>query len=156
MSTSFDRARLLAGLAAEQAALTALLPRFSDTQWRESSRDDGWTAQDIANHIADSMYGLARLTLGEMPPMLPVDPETGWMDPSGYNEQRRQQNRELPREKLASRLASAFGTAQRAIETTVDPEAPGPYGPTHTKAQWLQRIVTHTREHRKELELLLK
>lgn len=155
MPTSFDRDAMLAALESEQNALTALLPRFSDAQWRDASRADGWTAQDIASHVADSIYGLARLTLGEMEPMLPTDPATGWMDASDYNEQRRQQNRTLPREKLASRMAAAFGTARRAIETVPDPEAAGPYGPQHTKAQWLQRIVDHVHEHRSELEELL-
>jgi hypothetical protein len=77
------------------------------------------------------------------------------MDPSSYNDQRRLQNAALPREKLVSRLQSSFEQARRAFSTVEDVEAPGPYGPTHTKGQWLRRIVDHAAEHRQELEELL-
>lgn len=156
MPTTQERDDLLAALAAEQADLTALLPRFDDEQWHAASRADGWTAQDIAAHIADSGYALARLVLGEIQPSLPLSPTTGWMAPDDYNQQRRMQNRSLSREKLASRMASAFEHARRAIETIDDYDAPGPYGPAHTKRQWLRRIVDHTHEHRAELEALLR
>ena len=155
MPDVLSRAELLAALETERAALVALLPQFGDEQWYGASRADGWTAHDIAAHVADASYGLARLALGEAQPVLPVDPATGWMDPSGYNDQRREQNRSLSREKLATRMASAFEHARRAIESVPDYDAPGPYGPTHTKGQWLQRIVDHAREHRHELSELL-
>lgn len=151
----FNRDELLAALDAERSALLDLLPRFGDEQLRQTTRADGWTAHDIAAHVADSSFGLARLVLGEAPPALPVNPATGWMDPTDYNHQRREQNRALSREKLAARLAGGFDNARRAIETVADYDAPGPYGPKHTKGQWLQRIVDHTREHREELAALL-
>ena len=49
----------------ERATLLELLPRFSDEQWRTAARDDGWTAHDIATHLADANYGLALMALGE-------------------------------------------------------------------------------------------
>lgn len=154
MSATNIREELLTALAAEREQLMALLARFDDERWRAATRGDGWTAHDIAAHLADSSYGLARLALGEVQPTLPVDPETGWMDPSSFNVQRREQNATLPREKVMGRMASALEHARRAIETVEDLDAPGPYGPTHTRRQWLQRIVDHMREHRAELEEL--
>lgn len=150
-----SRAELLAGLADARATLEALLPRFSDAQWHDASRADGWTAHDIVAHIADSSYALARMTLGEIQPVLPLNTATNWMDASDLNEQRRQQNRTLSREKLIGRLASALGHAERAISTIDDYAAPGPYGPVHTSGQWLQRIIDHNREHTAELSALL-
>jgi uncharacterized damage-inducible protein DinB len=155
MPTIPTRDELLAALDAERAALLQLLPRFDDERWRTATRSDGWTAHDIAAHLADANYGLAKLVLGEFPPTLPVNPTTGWMDPDANNQQRREKNASLPREKIAGRMASAFEHARRAIETVQDVDAPGPYGPNHTKGQWLKRIVDHTREHRSELEALL-
>ena len=77
-------------------------------------------------------------------------------DPFGWqNEQRRSKNAALPREKVMSRIAGAFDNARRAIETIEDYGAPGPYGPIHTKGQWLQRIVDHVDQHLHDLELLL-
>lgn len=155
MATTPTREERLAALEAERAALLDLLPRFSDEQWRAATRADGWTAHDIASHLADGNYGLARLVLGEIQPVLPTNPATGWMDADGYNQQRRVQNAALPREKVASRMASAFEHCRRAIETIDDVDAPGPYGPNHTKGQWLQRMIDHSREHRADLEALL-
>lgn len=152
---AFTRDELLAALDAERTALLELLPRFADEQLRASTRADGWTAHDIAAHVADSSFGIARLVLGEVPPVLPVNPTTGWMDPSDYNDQRREQNRGLSRDKLNARLAGGFDNARRAIEGVADYDAPGPYGPNHTKGQWLRRIVDHAREHREELAALL-
>lgn len=155
MATTFNRDELLTALDAERTAMLELLPRFDDTLWRTATRADGWSAHDIATHLADANYGLAKLVLGEIQPALPVNPQTGWMDPDAYNVKRREQNAGLPREKVASRMASAFDNARRAIESVQDTDAPGPYGPNHTKGQWLQRIVDHTREHRRDLEQLL-
>jgi len=155
MATIPSREELLATLDAERAKLEALMPRFGDEQWRTATRSDGWTAHDIACHLADANFGLAKLVLGEMEPVLPINPATGWMDPDANNQQRREKNATLPREKVASRMASAFEHARRAIETVQDVDAPGPYGPSHTKGQWLKRIVDHTREHRRDLEQLL-
>lgn len=155
MTNMPTHSELLAALEQEREAVAALLPRFTDEQWRAAARADGWTVHDIASHLADSTYGLARLLLGEVQPTLPADPETGWMNPDEFNAHRRQQNASLPREKVATRMASAFEHARRAIETTEDLHAPGPYGPSHTKGQWLRRIVDHAREHRQELEALL-
>jgi hypothetical protein len=156
MPTIPTRDELLAALDAERATLLELLPRFDDEQWRTAARSDGWTAHDIAAHLADANYGLALLVLGELQPTLPVNPKTGWMDPDANNQQRREKNASLPREKIAGRMASAFEHARRAIETVQDVDAPGPYGPSHTKGQWLKRIVDHTREHRRDLEALLE
>jgi hypothetical protein len=155
MPTIPPREELLTTLAAEQARLEDLMPRFSDERWRTAARADGWTAHDIACHLADANYGLAKLVLGEIEPVLPVNPATGWMDPDANNQQRREKNASLPREKVASRMASAFEHARRAIATVQDVDAPGPYGPSHTKGQWLKRIVDHTQEHRRDLEQLL-
>ena len=155
MSLILTRDELLAALDAERDAIFELMPRFDDQRWRTAARSDGWTAHDIATHLADANYGLAKLVLGEIEPVLPTNPTTGWMDADGYNIQRREKNASLPREKVASRMASSFENARRAIETVQDVDAPGPYGPNHTKGQWLQRIVDHTREHRADLEALL-
>jgi uncharacterized protein (TIGR03083 family) len=150
------REGLLAALEQERAALLELLPRFEDEQWRTSARADGWTAHDIAMHLADSNYGLALMVLGEIEPPLKLDETTGWMSNlDELNEQRRQKNTTLPREKVLSRMDSSFGHARRAIEGTDDMEAPGPYGPVHTKGQWLRRIIRHTQEHRRDLEQIL-
>ena len=43
----------------------------------------------------------------------------------------------------------------RFIMKIDDLDASGPYGPVHTKRQWLQRIVYHTKMHRRDLEQLL-
>ena len=153
--TSATREELLAALERERVALLELLPRFADEQLRTLARPDGWTAHDIATHTADSNYGLALMVLGEIPPALKVDEQTGWIDPSEVNEQRRQKNAGLPREKVMSRMASSFEHARRAIETIDDYDAPGPLGPRQTKRQWLQRIVDHAGEHRRDLEQLL-
>jgi uncharacterized protein (TIGR03083 family) len=155
MTNLSSREELLAMLEQERAAVLALLPRFSDDQWRAATRADGWTAHDIAGHLADSNYGLALMTLGELPATLPMNQQTGWMEVDDLNEQRRQKNAALPREKVISRMASSFDHARRAIETVEDFGAPGPYGPIHTKGQWLKRIVRHSREHRQDLEALL-
>jgi uncharacterized protein (TIGR03083 family) len=150
------REELLAALEHERAVLLDLLPRFSDEQWRAMARDDGWTAHDIAAHLADSNYGLALMVLGELQPPLAFDESTGWMAGlDEFNEQRRQKNAGLPREKVLSRMAASFDHARRAIEATTDLDAPGPYGPVHTKGQWLRRIIQHTRMHRRDLEQLL-
>ena len=155
MLTTLNREDLLAALARERAAMLELLPRFGDEQLRTAARADGWTAHDIATHTADSNYGLALMVLGEIPPALRVDEQTGWISPNELNEQRRQKNAGLPREKLMSRMASSFDHARRAIETIDDYDAPGPLGPRHTKRQWLERIVEHAGEHRRDLERLL-
>jgi uncharacterized protein (TIGR03083 family) len=155
MPTLANREELLATLDQERAALLALLPRFSDAQWRTVARADGWTAHDIATHLADSNYGLALMVLGELQPSMKINEQTGWMDVTDLNQQRREKNAALPREKVLSRMASSFDHARRAIESTADFDAPGPYGPIHTQGQWLRRIVAHTREHRQELEQLL-
>jgi hypothetical protein len=150
------REELLEALERERAAVLELLPRFSDEQWRIAARADGWTAHDIAMHLADSNYGLSLMVLGEIPPPLKLDEATGWMQNlDELNETRRQKNAELPREKVLSRTSSAFGHVRRAIEGTDDLEAPGPYGPIHTKGQLLRRIIGHTQEHRQDLEQIL-
>jgi DinB family protein len=150
------REDLLAALEQERAALLELLPRFSDEGWRTATRDDGWTAHDIATHLADANYGLALMALGEITPPMQLDQQTGWMSGlNEYNQQRREKNAALPREKVLSRSAKALDEARRAIETIENLDAPGPYGPVHTKRQWLQRIVLHTRQHRRDLEQLL-
>ena len=150
------REELLAALEQERSALLSLLPRFSDEQWRAATRADGWTAHDIATHLADANYGLALMALGELQPPLQLDEQSGWMAGlDEYNEQRRAKNAALPREKVLSRSAKALDEARRAIEAIDDLDAPGPYGPVHTKRQWLQRIILHTRQHRRELEQLL-
>src|SRR5262245_12992260 len=156
MADLSTREELLAALEEERAALLALLPRFSEEQWRALTRDDGWTAHDIATHLADANYGLALMALGELTPPMKLNERTGWMDRlDEYNQERRQKNAALPREKVLSRSAKALDEARRAIETIDDLDAPGPYGPIHTKRQWLQRIVVHTKGHRRDLEQLL-
>jgi hypothetical protein len=151
------REELLAALERERAALLDLLPRFSDQQWRAITRDDGWTAHDIAIHLADANYGLALMVSGQLPPSLPFDQASGWMAGlDEYNQARRRKNSDLPREKVLSRSSKALDHARQAIETVDELDAPGPYGPVHTRRQWLQRIILHTRQHRAELEELLK
>jgi uncharacterized damage-inducible protein DinB len=150
------REELLAALEQERDALLSVLPRFSDEQWRAATRGDGWTAHDIATHLADANYGLALMALGELQPPLQFDERTGWMAGlDEYNQQRREKNAALPREKVLSRSAKALDEGRRAITTSDDLDAPGPYGPIHTTRQWLQRIILHTRQHRRELEQLL-
>ena len=155
MPTPIDREDLLAALERERTAMLDLLPRFSDERMRSATRADGWTAHDIATHLADSNYGLALMVLGEIPPAIHVNEQTGWVNADEINEQRRQKNASLPREKVMSRMASSFEHARRAIETIDDYDAPGPLGPRHTKGQWLKRIVDHAGEHRRDLEQLL-
>ena len=152
MDTEVSHDALLTSLQQEQNRLLDLLPRFSDEQWQISARDDGWTVHDIVMHMADATYGLSLMVLGEIQPSLAIDPQTGWMDVGAYNEQRRQKNAGLSREKAMSRITSSFVQARRAIESTDDRDAPGPYGPIYTKGQWLQRIVNHLEEHRHDLE----
>lgn len=149
------RAAMLAAIEQEHARLQAVLPRFSDEQWHSAQRADGWTAHDVAAHLADSNYGLALLVLGEIQPTLPLKEDSSWMDADAYNEQRRAKNTTLPRDKVASRLDSALGHVRRAIETVDDVDAPGPYGPVHTKGLWLRQMVRHTQQHRSELEEML-
>lgn len=150
------REELLAALERERAALLDLLPRFSDEQWRAATRTDGWTAHDIATHLADANYGLALMVTGELPPPLPLDQASGWMAGlDQYNQERRRKNSDLPREKVLSRSGKALDQARHAIETVDELDAPGPYGLVHTRRQWLQRIILHTRQHRRELEQLL-
>ena len=152
MADETSRDALLSSLQQEQNRLLDLLPHFSDEQWQTLARDDGWTVHDIVMHIADSTYGLSLMELGEIQPSLAIDPRTGWMDVEALNEQRRQKNATLSREKAMSRITSSFDQARRAIELTNDQDAPGPYGPMYTKGQWLQRIVNHIEEHRHDLE----
>jgi uncharacterized protein (TIGR03083 family) len=155
MRNSRNREDLLVALERERGAVLDLLPRFSDEQWRASARADGWTVHDIAMHMADSNYGLALMLLGEVPAMLPMNEQTGWMEVDELNEQRRQKNATLPREKVLSRMQSSFDHARRAIEAAGDFADPGPYGAIHTRGQWLNRIVDHAGEHREDLERLL-
>ncbi len=149
-----DRAMMLESLATERHELEALLPTISDDRWRDASREDGWSVHHIVTHLADSTYGLALLALGEIKPALPFNQQTGWMDVDGYNEDRRQKNASLSREKAMQRLSSAYDHARRAIEQAPDLGAPGPYGDAHTVGLWLQRIIDHTRDHRQELAAL--
>jgi hypothetical protein len=155
MTTDLSREALLASLAVEREALLALLPRFSDVAWRSVSRADGWTPHDITTHLADATYGLALITLGELPPPAALD-ATGWMQVDALNQQRREKNAALSREKAMSRLASSFDHARRAVEQTDDLAAPGPTGPQRTKGNWLERMILHNRIHREELAALLK
>lgn len=148
------QAALLEALEAERVALEQVLARFDEQRWRTATRSDGWSAHDIAAHLADSNYGLALLVLGEMQPALPLS-DTGWMQVDDYNQQRREKNAALAMEKVITRLASSFEHARRAIAATSDLSAPGPYGPIHTKSLWLNRIVAHTRVHREDLEQIL-
>ncbi len=156
MATTPTREELLAAIEQERAAVLALLPRFDDQRWRSATRADGWSAHDIATHLADSNYGLALMVLGELPPAGPLSQRTGWMEVDDLNEQRRQKNATLPREKVASRMSSSFDHARRAIETIDDYDAPGPLGPIHTKRFWIERIIRHNQEHRRDLEQLLE
>jgi hypothetical protein len=155
MSTQINREDLLAALERERVAMLELLPRFSDERMRSATRADGWTAHDIATHTADSNYGLALMVLGEIPPAIQVNEQTGWVNADAINEQRRQKNANLPREKVMSRMASSFEHARRAIETIDDYDAPGPLAPRHTKGQGPTRIGDHAGEHRRDLEQLL-
>lgn len=156
MDDTITREGLLEDLARARAELLDLLPRFSDEQWYGLRRADGWSVHDIATHLADANYGLALMALGELAPPLPFDEATGWMGGfDDYNEQRRQKNATLPREKVLSRTTKALDQARLAIETVDDLGAPGPYGPVHSKGLWLRRIVQHTREHMGDLEQLL-
>lgn len=150
-----SRAALLAALEEEQTQMAAQLSQFSDDQWRTLARDDGWTVHDIASHVADTTYGLALMITGQAaaPPM-PIDPTTGWFSPDEYNEIRRQKNRDLPREKVMSRMASSFDAARRAVEATDDYDVPVTFGPRATTGYVLQRIVDHSAGHRAELERL--
>lgn len=152
MPTAFDQAALLAALDAEEIALQVALARYSDMALTVTTRADGWTAHDIVAHLSDSTYGLALMLLGEIPVSLPVDPQTGWISPHDYNEQRRQKNAGLSREKLNQRIAGAFTAARRAAAAEVDPTAPGPTGESFTRADWHQRAIDHIRGHRAELE----
>ncbi|NOK58469.1 MAG: hypothetical protein GFH27_549279n275 [Chloroflexi bacterium AL-W] len=156
MTTTPIQTELLAALEQERITLSDLLPRFSDEQWRANTRSDGWTVHDIAMHIADSSYGLSLIILGEVQPNLPVNPETGWMDVDDLNEQRRQKNAALDRDKVMQRVTGSFDHARRAIEHTDDLDAPGPLGPSRTKRSWLQQIVSHVESHRQELEELIE
>jgi uncharacterized damage-inducible protein DinB len=149
------RAALLPALEVEARTLLALVQAHDGAVLRAATREDGWTAHDILAHIADATYGLALLTLGEAQPTLPTDPQTGYLSPHEYNEQRRQKNADISHEKLLSRLESAFATARRAIVDTADLAADGPYGPPTTRRDWLQRIVDHAQGHREELSALL-
>lgn len=150
MFPEMTRDDLLAALDAELEALLALLPRYDEQRWRAPARADGWSPHDIACHLADSTYGLALMALGEIPPAGPLN-ERGWMDVDDLNEQRRLRNTALPREKVQSRMASAFAHARRAVDASPDLGAPGPLGPVHTRGMWLTRIALHAREHRQEL-----
>ena len=156
MTTTPTQADLLTRLEQERGMLLELLPRFGDEQWRAVTRNDGWTVHDIAMHIADSSYGLSLIVLGEVEPNLPLNPDTGWMEVDALNEQRRQKNAGLTREKVMQRVAGSFDHARRAIEHTNDLDAPGPLGPSRTKRDWLQRIVSHVESHRQELEDLIE
>ena len=124
MPTHFDREDLLARLERERAAMLELLPRFGDEQLRTATRADGWTAHDIAMHTADSNYGLALMVLGEIPPAMQINQQTGWMSVDDLNEQRRQKNATLPRAKVMSRMASSFEHARRAMWAIVEGYAP--------------------------------
>lgn len=145
---------LLAALETERLGFEAVLPRYSEEQWRAVTRADGWNAHDITAHLADANYGLALMVLGEVKPTMPLN-NAGWMEVDDYNQQRREKNASLTKEKVAARLASSFVHARRAIEATADLAADGPYGSVHTKGMWLNRIVDHSRAHRQELEELL-
>ena len=152
MSNDFNRAALLTGLEEQRTQLLALLSQFSDEQWRGVAREDGWAIHDIAVHVADSTYGLALIALGEGREALPTDPTSGQVSPHDFNEYRRQKNRELPREKLMSRMVAAFAAAQRALETVEDLDTPVNFGEGATKGRVLQRIVEHLAEHQGELQ----
>lgn len=157
MTNHIDRAALLAALDAEREQVLALLPQFSEEQWRNTARADGWTAHDIAGHLADSTYGLALMLLEESTVNVPADPVTGQADASVINQMRREKNRDLPREKTISRMTNAFATARRAFETVEDHATPVPFGQGATKGFLLQRIIDHSVSHRTELaELLAK
>ena len=100
---------LLDGLEAERHTLEALLPRIDDIMWQNACRADGWSPHDIIAHLADSNYGLALMTLGELQPSLPLS-DKNWMQVDDYNQQRRIKNAALPREKVMSHWQAALTT----------------------------------------------
>ena len=155
MTNQLDRAALITALDAESQQVLALLPQFSDQQWRTNSRADGWTAHDIAGHMADSTYGLALMLLGESTVNVPADPLTGQADASVINQTRREKNRDLPREKVLSRMTAAFATARRAFDTVEDYATVVPFGQGVNKGWLMQRIIDHSVAHREELQALL-
>lgn len=151
MTNTVTHAGLHQRLEEEQQALMALLTGLSDQHWTDVSRSDGWSVHEVVGHLADSNYGLALMTLGEIPPAIPLN-DQGKLDPSGINESGRQRNAALGREKIVERLTKSFGHVRRAIDGSADLQADGPYGPGSTRGMWLQRIIDHMAEHRRELE----
>lgn len=154
MTSTVTHAGLHQRLGEEQQALMALLTGLSDQQWTDVSRDDGWSVHEVVGHLADANYGLALMTLGEIAPAIPVN-EQGQLDASGINESGRQRNAALGREKIMERLTKSFGHVARAIDGSADLHADGPYGAASTRGMWLQRIVNHMAEHRRELEAVI-
>lgn len=157
MSQEQTREELLAEFEAASAALLAVLPRFTEEQWFAAERNDGWRVHDIVAHISDSNYALALMALGQLTPPRPLNEQTGWMDDiDSINQERREKNASLPREKVLDRTNKALAQVRSTIEQIEDLDGPGPFGPQITRRQILQRIVRHINEHCSELEELLK
>jgi hypothetical protein len=154
------RQAILDGLDKEQDALLKLLSRFSDEEWRVLTRDDGWSVHDVAAHVADvylatlATSGLApRLPKAAVGVTLPMSPD-GRVNVERLNMLRYQINHRLSREEVEKRLAEAHTALVEAVGALDDEQlaGPGPYGPPETMREWFNAMVSHSREHRRQLE----
>jgi hypothetical protein len=147
---------LLTALAAEHTALAAVITAIDDDAWRAPIRADGWSPHDIVAHVADGTYGMARMIADELPApdfSGPVQIAQSLVAIDAFNDARRMTNAALSREKVVSRLASAFAVAERAIRNCPDPSMVRPAGTRQDLAFWAQRIVDHAAGHREELKI---
>ncbi len=148
------RETMLAALAHEHDALDDAAMALDDAAWHAPIRADGWSPHDIVAHVADGTYGMARLLKDELPAFnfsTPAQIRATLVGIDAFNDQRRATNAQLTREKVMSRLASAFTVAQQAVQACPDPAVVRPAGTQQDLAFWAQRIIDHAAGHRAEM-----
>ena len=148
----FDLNRVRASWQRESDAIDAIVQRLDEEAARRPIRNDGWTAQDILGHIADSARAFVKQLQTNKP--LPIGIV---IDIDALNEQQRERSQNQPwidvigywtytRDDIA-------GFLQAAPDDIGERPAHLPWLPSVTTAGDLLRIlIVHTRNHRQELE----
>ena len=146
----FDIERVRASWQRETAMIDAVVQSMSEEAARQPIREDGWTAQDLLGHIANSAHVFVQFIQSPTPP-LGED-----VDVHALNDQQRQRNLARPwadvqaywqrvRDDVSAFLAAS--TAELGAKPAQLPWMPS----TQTAGDVLRLLILHTRSHREEL-----
>ena len=162
--TQLTRQIVLDALSVERVALLTLLARIEDEVWQDLTREDGWCVHDIVAHVADQHLGTvaisgvaARPEWATVGVTLPMQAD-GRINRERLNMLRYQLNRHHSRKDVMTRLDEGFRAVGETVEGLDEQRlaGPGPYGQSETMLEWFFDTVEHNREHRLELERILK